>query len=223
MMSSSSSSDDMQPSAFIRSLVLQLCEEAACASFRTSGLDDDAEAADRNSVPPHATSRFSSSSSLLNAAWQRMAGHNSINSMSSITLPKTSDISTSSFLFYKRPMVSSPAASSVQLCDTFVVFERESVAGADDEGAVGDCNHVATTTLASSAGDSTTAPVAAIKGSTSDSHLTHCDIIFRLAFRGDRRVFALNARDLMRSNRFANHQIKIISMTTCCTQVSPMF
>lgn len=223
MTSSSSSSDAMQPSAFIRSLVIELCEDAASTSFRPSGLDEDAEAAGRHSVPRNAAPRSSPPSSLLNAAWQRIARHNSINSMSCITFPKTSNTNTSSFLFYKRPIVSSPAASSAQLCDTFVVFEREGVVDADggrhsdDGGPVADCNQVTATPLDSNAGDSTTAPVAESKNSSSDSHLTHGDVIFRVAFRGERRVFALNARDLMRSNRFVTHKTKIISIITCST------
>lgn len=229
MTSSSSSSDAMQPSAFIRSLVIELCEDAASTSFRPSGLDEDAEAAGRHSVPRNAAPRSSPPSSLLNAAWQRIARHNSINSMSCITFPKTSNTNTSSFLFYKRPIVSSPAASSAQLCDTFVVFEREGVVDADggrhsdDGGPVADCNQVTATPLDSNAGDSTTAPVAESKNSSSDSHLTHGDVIFRVAFRGERRVFALNARDLMRSNRFVTHKTKIISIITCSTSVSQMF
>jgi hypothetical protein len=221
MTSSSSSNDAMQPSAFIRSLVLQLCEEAASTSFRPSGLHEDAEAAGRHSVPLNAAPRSSPPSSLLNAAWQRIARHNSINSMSCITVPKTSNTNTSSFLFYKRPIVSSPAASSAQLCDTFVVFEREGVVdadgGSDGGGPVGDCNQVAATPLDSNAGDNTTAPVAESNNSISDSRLTYGDIMFRLAFRGERRVFALNARDLMRSNRFVTHKTKIISIITCST------
>jgi hypothetical protein len=107
------------------------------------------------------------------------------------------------YIFYKRPPVAAPSPLPTIACDRYVVFERGIAGNGDgDDGGDDDADVDGTAELDTSVRVEADSHQATGDCSSSSSlNHKHGDVIFRLAFRGTRSMFAMGAGDLMRHNR----------------------
>jgi hypothetical protein len=212
--------------------IIQAAADSAAAA------DDGSDRSTDNHVHAVSPSSSSSSSSLLDSVWQRIVRFNQNATSTSISISSSSSIissSTASFMFYQRPPVSAASVSLQLPYDRFVVFEKESAAVAadandgdddDGDGNDGSAGVADSTALKANADEQSNQKSSRYincndSSSSSSTNPKHTDILFRLAFRGDRFVFALDSLDFKRSNRFVIFSIIIIVVIVITT--TPMY